>query len=284
MNLGLLLVLGAVWGSSYLFIKVTVADVPAFTLVAGRLALSGLIFWPLLRATGRRLPRDRRLWVHYAAMGLLSGALPYSLISWGEETIPSGLAALLQATMPLFTVVLAHVLSGDERLTWARASGVAVGFMGVGVLMLPDLRQGLHASLLGQAAVVGSSLSYAGATIYARRWLRGQPPMLSAAGQVTAGAIWIAPVSLLVDRPFDLSPSPAALASWIALAVLGTVVAYVIYYALIDRTSATFVSLVTYIVPVHGLLLGALVLGEPVGATTVASLAFVLVGVLLVRT
>jgi drug/metabolite transporter (DMT)-like permease len=284
MNLGLLLILGMLWGSSYLFIKVAVMEVPALTLVAGRLVLSALILWALLRARGRAMPRSLDLWRHYAVMGFLNGALPYSLISWGEQTIPSGLAALLQATMPLFTVLLAHVLSDDERLTWARASGVVVGFVGVGILMLPDLRQGLHASLLAQLAVVGSSVSYAGATIYARRWLRGQAPMLSTAGQVTAGAIWMLPLSLLVDRPFDLAPSLPALGSWAALVVLGTVVAYVIYYALLENASATFVSLVTYIIPIHGLLLGALVLREPVDLTVIASLALILLGVLVVRT
>jgi drug/metabolite transporter (DMT)-like permease len=283
MNLGLLLVLGMLWGSSYLFIKVTVMEVPALTLVAGRLVVSALILWALLRVRGQTLPRTWRLWRHYAVMGFLSGALPYSLISWGEQTIPSGLAALLQAAMPLFTVLLAHVLSDDERLTWSRAAGVVIGFVGVAILMLPDLRQGLHASLLGQLAVVGSSASYAGATIYARRWLRGQPALVSTAGQVSAGAIWMLPISLLVDRPFDLAPSLPALGSWAALAVLGTVVAYIIYYALLEKTSATFVSLVTYIIPVHGLLLGALVLREPVDLIVLASLILILLGVLVVR-
>jgi drug/metabolite transporter (DMT)-like permease len=278
-----LLVLGALWGSSYLFIKVAVGEVPALTLVAARLVLGAAILWVLLLVSGQPIPRGRKLWAIYAVMGLLNGALPYSLIFWGEQTISSGLASLLQATMPIFTVILAHFLSGDERLTWVKVVGVLIGFVGVGVLMVSDLRLGLHANLLGEFAVVFSSVSYAGAAIVARGRLRGQPPLVSTTGQVTMGAVWTLPLSLVVDRPFHLSPSLPAVGSWLALTFLGTVVAYLIYYALIERTGATFVSTVTYIIPVNGLLLGALVLGEPLTAILLVSLALILLGVLLVR-
>jgi drug/metabolite transporter (DMT)-like permease len=161
--------------------------------------------------------------------------------------------------------------------------GVVIGFVGVGILLLPDLRQGLQANVLGQLAVIASSVSYAGASVFARRHLRGEPPLVSTMGQLTMGAIFTAPLALLVDRPFDLSPSLPAMASWLALMLMGTVVAYVIYYALIERTSATFVSTVTYVIPVFGLILGAVVLGEPLTGTLVLSLALILLGVLLVR-
>jgi drug/metabolite transporter (DMT)-like permease len=237
----------------------------------------------LLLVSGQPIPRGRKLWAIYAVMGLLNGALPYSLIFWGEQTISSGLASLLQATMPIFTVILAHFLSGDERLTWVKAVGVLIGFVGVGVLMVSDLRLGLQANLLGEFAVVISSVSYAGAAIVARGRLRGQPPLVSTTGQLTMGAVWTLPLCLVVDRPFHLSPSLPAVGSWLALTFLGTVVAYLIYYALIERTGATFVSTVTYIIPVNGLLLGALVLGEPLTAILLVSLALILLGVLLVR-
>jgi drug/metabolite transporter (DMT)-like permease len=278
-----LLVLGALWGSSYLFIKVAVSEVPALTLVAARLLLSTAILWVLLRASGYSMPRSRKLWGVYAVMGFLNGALPYSLIFWGEQYISSGLASLLQASMPIFTVILAHFLTRDERLSWIKVLGVLIGFVGVGLLMVSDLRQGLHANLWGQLAVVISSLSYAMAGIVARSYLRGQPPLVSTTGQLTMGAVWILPLSLVVDRPFHLSPSLPAIGSWLGLTILGTVVAYLIYYALIERTGATFVSMVTYIVPVNGLLLGALVLAEPLTATLLVSLALILFGVLLVR-
>ena len=292
MNLLLLLILGTIWGASYLFIKVIVAEVPAFTLVAGRLTLAAIIMWGILRARGLSLPRSRRTWRAYAVLGLLGAAIPYSLISWGEQYIPSGLASLLQSTTPIFTVILAHFLTDDERITMTKIIGVVVGFVGVGILMLPDpsLRPGsvqatgLRADLLGQLAIVGSSLCYALTAIYVRSRLQGQPPLVSAAGQLTMGMVYMLPASLLIDRPFDLSPSLPVLASWLALTILGTVVAYVIYFTLLERTSATFVTMVTYIIPVNGLLLGALVLNEQLSVTTLGSLALILLGVLLVRT
>mgnify|MGYP001039334115 CR=1 FL=1 len=283
MNLLLLLLLGSLWGSSYLFIKIVVGEVPPTTLVAVRLALSAVIMWGVVLASRQKIPRDRSLWGAYTVMGFLSGTLPYVLISWGEQYIPSGLAALLQATMPLFTVIMAHFLIREERMSLWSALGVAVGFGGVVLLMLPDLRQGLQASLLGQLAIVGSSVSYARATIYARVRLRNQPPMMSTLGQLTMGAVLTLPLSLIIDRPFDLSPSPTVLGAWLGLAVLGTVIAYVIYYALIERTSATYTSMVTYIIPVNGLILGALILDEPLTATVLGSAALILLGVLLVR-
>jgi drug/metabolite transporter (DMT)-like permease len=284
MHLALLVILGTLWGSSYLFIKVTVAEVPPLTLVAGRLSLSAVILWLLLRVLGRSIPRSRSLWGTYAVMGFFSGTLPYVLISWGEQYIPSSLAALLQATMPIFTVILAYFLADSERMTWRRVLGVAIGFTGVGILMLPELRQGLQASLMGQLAVVASSLSYAWAAVFARKRLHGQSPLASTTGQVTAGALFTLPLSLLIDQPFHLSPSLPAVAGWLGLIILGTVVAYIIYYELLGRTSATFVSTVTYIIPINGFILGSLILSEPLTISLLGSSALILIGVLLVRT
>ncbi len=283
MNLFLLLALGTIWGSSYLFIKVSVSEIPPLTLVAGRLVFAALILWVGMAVSRQSMPRSRSLWGAYTVMGFFSGTLPYILISWGEQYIPSGLAALLQATMPIFTVLMAHLAIGDESLRPASLLGVAVGFAGVGVLMLPDLSQGLQASLWGQLAIVVSSISYAGAAVYARIRLRGQQPMASTTGQLTMGAVLTLPLAVIFDRPYDLAPSPQAWGAWLGLILLGTVVAYIIYYALLERTSATFVSMVTYVIPVNGLLLGALVLDESLTLTVVASAALILVGVMLVR-
>jgi len=165
----------------------------------------------------------------------------------------------------------------------AKVLGVVFGFVGVGILMLPDLRRGLQVNTYGQLAIVASSLSYAGAGIFARSRLRNQSPLASTAGQLTMGALFTLPLSLLLDWPLSLSPSLPAAGSWLALSILGTVVAYVIYYVLIERTSATFVSTVTYVIPINGLILGALVLGEAITLGVLASSTLILLGVLLVR-
>lgn len=283
MNLLMLVALGTLWGSSYLFIKITVAEVPALTLVAGQLSLATLIMWPLLRLRGLYMPRDRRLWRAYATLGLINAALPYALISWGEQYISSGMAALLTSTMPIFTVFLAHLFVYDERASGTRLAGVTVGFVGVGLLLLPDMQRGLKASMIGQLAVVGAVFCYAGSAVFARRLLRGQSVLTSTAGQLTAGSAMMVPLSLLIDRPFDLSLSTSVIASWVSLTVLGTVLAYILYFTLIERTSALYLSMVTYITPLSGLLLGRLVLDEPLSGATWGSLILILLGVLLVR-
>jgi drug/metabolite transporter (DMT)-like permease len=271
------------WGSSYLFIKVAVAEVPVMTLVTGRLLLAAAILWVLVLLSRHRLPRSRSLWGAYTVMGFLSGTLPYALISWGEQYIPSGLAALLQSTMPFFTVIVAHVFIQQERMTLFSALGVALGFVGVGLLLLPDLRQGQQANLLGQLAVVVSSASYAASAVFARKQLRGQPPLVSTMGQLTMGALLTLPLALLLEKPLSISPSLPALGAWLGLVLLGTVIAYVIYYTLIERTSATFTSMVTYIIPINGLLLGAVILGEALTITVAVSTALILAGVMLVQ-
>jgi len=206
LNLLVLLLLGTIWGSSYLFIKVAVVEIPPKTVVVGRLVLASLVLWVIMAVSRQSMPRHRSWRRHYAVMGFLSGELPYVLISWGEPYIPSGLAALLQPTMPIFTVLIAHRAISDEPLRPASALGVAVGFAGVAVLILPDLLLGLQGSLWGQLAIVASSASYAGAAVYARIRLRGQAPMASTTGQLTMGAMLTLPLALVFDRPHNSHP------------------------------------------------------------------------------
>ena len=283
MNLVWLFILGSIWGTSFLFIKIVVSEIGPFTLVAGRLGLAALSMILLLRARRIPFPREWRVWGSFAVVGLLNGALPFTLISWGEQYIPSGWAALLQATTPIFTILFAHVLTRDDHIDLRKALGVVVGFAGVGLLMWPELRVGLNASVWGMLAIVGSSASYALASIFARSRLQGQPPMASAAGQFTMGFLYILPLAFILERPFAIAPSGQALASWVTLSLMGTVVAYVIYFALLARTSATFTTMVTYIVPINGLVLGALVLNEHLSPMLMISLALVFAGVLMVR-
>lgn len=283
MNLFLLLVLGTIWGTSFLFIKIVVSEVPPMTLVAGRLGVAALLMWVLVRLRNTQTRPDSQLWRAFAVVGLLNGALPYYLISWGEQYIPSGWAALLQATTPLFTILLAHVITDDDRITPQKLTGVVLGFGGVGILMWPEIRQGIGASVLGMLAIVGSSLSYAIASIYARSHLSDQSPMIAAAGQFAMGFAYILPLALVIEAPWTIAPSGKAILSWAALAILGTVIAYTIYYELLKRTNATFTTMVTYIVPINGLLLGALVLNESLSPALLLSLGLVLGGVLLVR-
>jgi drug/metabolite transporter (DMT)-like permease len=283
MNLVLLLLLGTIWGTSFLFIKIIVSEVPPMTLVAGRLGVAALLMWVIVRLRRTQIRQDRTLWRTFAVVGLLNGALPYYLISWGEQYIPSGWAALLQATTPIFTILLAHFITEDDRITPQKLAGVVLGFGGVGILMWPELQSGLGAPVLGMLAIVGSSLSYAFASIYARSRLSDQSPMIAAAGQFTMGFGYILPLALVIEAPWTITPSTRAILSWVTLSLLGTVIAYTIYYELLNRTNATFTTMVTYIVPINGLLLGAIVLDETLSPALLLSLGLVLGGVLLVR-
>jgi drug/metabolite transporter (DMT)-like permease len=283
-----LLILGMLWGSSYMFIKIVVAEIPALTLVSGRLLVASILMWTGLRILGIPVPRDGRIWRSYALLGLFGAAAPYTLITWGEQFIPSGLASLLQSTTPFFALLLALVWTSDERITAAKIGGVALGFAGVLALMFPDLRAGLAGvgtgrALLGQLAIVVSSLCYAWTAIYARQQVQGQHPLVSAAGQLSMGALFTFLAALLTQSSFRLALSAKAWASWAGLIVLGTVLAYGIYFTLIQRAGATFATMVTYVIPVNGLLLGALVLEESISPIVLLSLVLILCGVLLVR-
>jgi drug/metabolite transporter (DMT)-like permease len=207
MNLILLFILGAIWGTSFLFIKIVVTEIGPITLVAGRLGLAALLMWSIMRFRKVPLPRGKRIWTTYAVIGLINSALPFSLISWGEQYIPSSWAALLQSTLPIFTILLAHLLTQDDRLTWSKALGVTLGFCGVGLLMWPEVRQGVSASVRGMLAIVGASICYALASIFARRRLKGQNPVASAAGTFTMGFAYILPLAFLVEQPLQIAPS-----------------------------------------------------------------------------
>jgi drug/metabolite transporter (DMT)-like permease len=258
----LLILLSVLWGGGFFFGAVALREFHPFTVVLGRVALAALLLYGFIRLAGLRMPTDGRSWAAFFAMGLLNNLIPFSLIFWGMTHIASGLASILNATMPLFTVIVAHVLTQNERLTVGRALGVAVGFGGVVIMIGADLLHGLGDNLLAQLAILGAALSYAFASIFGRRFWN-LPPICTAAGQVTASAVMMLPVMLIVDRPWELAmPGWQSWAALAALGALGTALAYGLYFRILRSAGATNISLVTFLVPVSALLLGMLVLGE----------------------
>jgi drug/metabolite transporter (DMT)-like permease len=222
------------------------------------------------------MPADRGLWGAFFVMGLLNNVIPFSLIFWGQTLIASGLAAILNATTPLFTVLVAHVATTDEKLSASRLLGVFAGVVGVAVMIGPGTFAG--GSTLAKIAVLGAALSYAFAAIWGRRF-RGLPPVLTATGQLSASAIVTAPIALLLDRPWSLVfPSLRVVAALVALALLSTAAGYIVYFALLARAGATNVLLVTLLIPPSALLLGALFLAESVEPRDLAGLAFIACG------
>jgi drug/metabolite transporter (DMT)-like permease len=218
-------------------------------------------------------------WRQFAVMGLLNNIIPFLLITLGVARIPSGLAAILNATTPIFTVLAAHWLTADERLSPIKAAGVALGFAGVAVLVGPGLLGGIgQADLLGQLCCLGAAASYALAGIYGRRF-RALPSLHVATGQVTASAAMLLLPTLLLERSWALPmPSATAWAALFGIALICTAMGYVLYFAILARVGATNLLLVTFLLPASALLLGALVLGESVTSRAVAGMALIGLG------
>ena len=260
----MLLTLATVWGGSFFFNGVAVRELPVLTVVVARVGLAAVILLCVLRATGLALPREARIWRALFVMGLMNNAVPFGLIVWGQGHIASGLAAILNATTPLFTVLLAHGLTADERLSPGKAAGVALGFAGVVTMIGAEVLHGLGTGVMAQIACLGAALSYALAGLYGRRFrAMGVPPLVTAAGQAMAATVLLGPLMLAVDRPWTLPlPSPATLAALAGLASLSTAFAYWLYFRLLAAAGATNLLLVTFLVPVSAILLGVLVLGE----------------------
>ncbi len=255
--------LGLIWGSSYLWIKIAVSQMAPLAVAAFRL-LFGLAGLLAVAAVQRQpFPRDPQRLRRYAALSAMQAALPFALISWGETRIDSGLAAILNGTTPLFTIVLAHLWLHDERISPSRILGLTVGFAGVVVLGSRDIGPGgLHASAWGQGALLVASFSYAAAATFSRRHLRGEPPLVQATLVVLSGdaLLWAAVAS--AERPLVISTAPVLWIALVWLGLLGSWLAYLLYFYLINAWGATRASLVSYVVPVVGLILGLLFLGE----------------------
>jgi drug/metabolite transporter (DMT)-like permease len=274
----LLVALSLLWGGSFFFAKIAVLELPPLTVAFGRVAIAATILIALARATGVALPVRLGDWRPYAIMGLLNNALPFGLIFWGQTHIPSGLAAILNATTPLFTVLVAHWATADEKLNPARLAGIAAGLTGVIIMVGPDMLCELGADALGQLACLGAALSYAFAGVYGRRF-RGEPPIRVATSQLVASTLILAPVAFIIDRPWTLMPpSLTALAALVALATFSTAIGYLLYFRILARAGATNLLLVTFLIPVSAILLGSLILGEQLAVRHVAGMIAIAIG------
>ncbi|HUF39841.1 MAG TPA: EamA family transporter [Anaerolineales bacterium] len=289
-NLALLGLLALLWGPSFLFIKIAVEQIPPLTLVAIRLGLAAVFLYLVLKISGRSLPRGWSEWKKFVVMGFFANALPFVLFSFGEQFADSGAASILNGTTPIFTVLLAHYFIEDERLTANRFIGVMIGFLGILLIFAPDLARLVNgqalestAAVIGLLAFIVASICYGFAIVYGRKRLRGLPPLVGPAAQLICAAAMVLPLSLLVDRPFTLTPGLPALLSAGALGLFGTAFAYLVYYRLVDQAGATFISLVTYLLPPIGVVLGILVLAEQPGVYALVGMGVIIGGVMIVN-
>jgi drug/metabolite transporter (DMT)-like permease len=260
----LLIALSAIWGGSFYFFAVIIKELPVFTIVFFRVFLATVALWLIVLVTHQELPQFKNVWHNYLLMGLFNNVIPFSLIVWGESKVAPGLAAVLNATTPFFSVIVAHLSTQNEKLTWNRLAGALVGLTGVAALVGFDAIKNLGADLIFQIAIVMASVSYGISTIFGRRFV-GIPPLVSSASQTAASSIMLLPLMMIIDHPFSLTmPSMNATLSLLALALLCTALAYVIFFNIVKSAGMTNVTLVTLLVPVSAMMLGALFLDEQI--------------------
>ncbi len=276
----LLFALALIWGGSFFFNKVLLTAFEPLTIVLGRTGLAALALVIVIRAAGGRLPRAWAAWRIFAGMSVLNNLIPFALILWGQKHIASGLAAILNATTPLFAAILAHLLAG-ERLTAHRLAGVVIGMAGVALMVGPEvLAEGLGGDVLPQLAVLAAAFSYGLSSLYGRRLAAlAIAPQSAAVGQLTITTVVVLPLVVAIDRPWTLPmPGWEVWASLACLSLLSTALAYVIFFRLLSGAGGVNASLVTLLVPVTALMLGTLVLGEAFTLGQAAGMAVILLG------
>ena len=288
-NWGIFLLLSAIWGSSFLFIKIALNDLQPITLVTIRLGLGAIGLCLIAVLTKRKLP-EPRIVILSLLMGITNSAIPFALITWGETTIDSSVASVLNSSVPLFTLIVAHFFLADERITWFRSGGLAMGFLGILLIFSKEIGGALFLGMVsdwlvlrGQLAVVGAAIFYAGSIVAIRRLFMGIDTMILATLQIVGAFLAILPAAILMEGPLSLAMSTRSLFALLWLGLLGTCMAYLIFYQLITAWGATRSTLVTYVVPVFGVTLGAIVLSEPLDWRLFAGLVLIVGGIILVN-
>lgn len=272
--------LAVLWGGSYFFTKLALQELPPLTIVLARIVIGGAALLVVLRGMGQRLPRDLGVWRALMVMGALNNVVPVALMIWGQRYIAIGLASILNATTPLFTVFLARFLMRDEKLSLNKLVGVALGFVGVATMIGAEAMVALDAGVGGEILCLLAAVLYAFSAIYGRRFpSMGLPPLALATGQVTASMAMILPLTLLIDRPWLLPmPSPATWAALACLGLLSTTLGFILFFRILATAGAINLMLVTFLSPVTAILLGATLLGERLAPRHVLGIALIATG------
>ena len=278
-DLCLLLLLSTLWGSSYTFIKIGVETIPPVTLIAARTLIAGSLLLVLVKARGLSLPRDRASWGRFLFQACLNSVFPFTLIAWAEQTTDAGLATILNSTSPIFTFLLTVLITRHEAVTGRKLFGVCAGLLGVCLIVGFEALAGLGHQALAQIAIVVATISYAGAAIFGRNF-RGMDPMIPAAGSMVCGAILLIPVSLIVDRPWTLTPADSSLVALLGLSVFSTALAFVIYFRLLQTLGSVGTTAQAYMRVPIGVAIGVLFLGERLMPMAWLGLVCVLAGVI----
>ena len=274
----MLVALSILWGGAFFFTGIAVLELPPLVVVTGRAGFAAVALVVIVRLAGFRWPRNPGIWLGFLGMGALNGLIPYGLMAWGQLHISSGLTSILNSTTPLFSVVLTHFFTSDERMTANRVLGILLGIAGVAVLIGPSALRGLGLQGMAELAVLLGAFSYAWAAILGRR-LRHLPSLVLAAGQIAGTFVLVLPISLWHDDWNALAPSTGTILAVLALSLLSTALAYILYFRLLASAGATNVLLVTLLIPLSALALGHLFLGEPLSWNTAAAMLLIFAGI-----
>ena len=277
-----LLLLATIWGGSFISNRLALNEVPVLTTVAFRVAGACILLWVYVRLRRLPVPRSPRIWLAFLAMGLLNNALPFTLITWGQLTIPSGLAAIVNASTAIFGVLVAALAFRDERLTARRLTGVLTGFAGVAVAIGLHAFATLNLASLPQLALVAAAISYALAAAFARRVLGGLPPQVAAAGMLTGSSLLMLPTALWIDGPPVLTHGAQVWGALGYLAIISTAGAYLLYYRVLGMAGAGNLSLVTLLTAPVAIVMGALIPNEALPLRAYAGFALIALGLLII--
>ncbi len=274
----LLLLLAALWGSTYTLIRIAVETIPPTTLIAARTVIAALLLHAIMRAKGIRMPTDRALWGKFAFQALFNAALPFIMIAYAEKTVTAGLATILNSTAPIFTFLINWAIVRREPASLRKLGGVVAGMSGVTLIVGWEALSGMGQGTLAQVALVVSAIFYAWAAIFGRTFA-GLHPLVPAQGSLIAGAIWLTPLALAVDQPWTLHPSTEALVCTLIMGIFTTGFGFILYFRLLQSMGAVAVTSQGYLrVPV-GVLIGVFWLGEALPSTAWIGLICVVVGV-----
>ncbi|MBP2309911.1 EamA family transporter [Azospirillum melinis] len=277
-ELALLLALATLWGASYSFIRIGVETIPPLTFIAGRTLIAGSILLAVIRWRGLSPPREGAVWKRFLLQACLNSVLPFTLIAWAEQTVDAGSAAILNATTPIFAFLITLLLTRHEAVGWRKAVGVLAGLGGTVLIIGTGAVDGIGRDLLAQGAIVLATVCYAGAAIFGRVF-KGLDPIMPAAGSLLCGAALLLPVSLAVDRPWTLSPSPDSLLALAGLSVFSTALAFVLYFRLVHTIGSVPTTAQAYLRVPIGVGIGVMMLGETLEPTMLAGCAAVVLGV-----
>ena len=283
-NLLLLIFLATLWGPSFLFIKVAVHEIPPISLAAIRIGLAAVLLVIYMAIKGERPMQSWVFWKHVTVAGFFAHALPFVLINWGEVYIDSALASILNALTPLSTIVMANFMIADDKMDMEKIIGTVFGIIGLFVLISPNLSANMDASLGGIAAVSLGAVSYGVAIVYSRINLKGTRPLHAPTAQLLIASIYLIPLSIFIEGPYHLTElSGASVGSVVMLATFGTALAFVIYYKILEGAGASYLSLVTYLMPIYGVILGVVLLGESLYYEADVGAILIILGVMIVN-